>query len=72
MQPHKEIVQRHVDAMLAEAAATKIPSDVIGREMLAHVVRIYHLTRSYDDIASELQFVADNVDPDTEFTFMRP
>jgi hypothetical protein len=72
MHPHKEIVARHVDALLAETHAAKVPSDVVGRELLAHVIRIYHLTRSYEDIASELQFVAENVDPETEFTFIRP
>ena len=72
MPPLKEIVARHVEAMLAEAAAQKLPTDVIGRELLAHVIRIYSLTRPYDDIAAELQFAAENVDPDTEFAFVRP
>ncbi|MEN3951573.1 hypothetical protein [Iodidimonas sp. SYSU 1G8] len=70
--PHKEIAARHVAAMLEEAAAAGVPSDILGRTLLDHVVRIYRLTRSYDDIASELQFVAENIDPDTDFTFMRP
>lgn len=30
------------------------------------------MTRSWGDIAAELQFAAENVDPATEFTFMRP
>ena len=34
--------------------------------------RIPILTRSWDDIAAELQFAAENVDPDTEFHFIRP
>ena len=72
MSPLKELVNRHVNAMLAEAAGQQMPTDVLGRELLAHVIRIYAMTRTYDDIASELQFVAENVDPTTEFTFMRP
>jgi hypothetical protein len=49
-----------------------MPTDVLGRALLAEVIRIYSMTRSWDDIASELQFAAENVDPTTEFTFMRP
>jgi hypothetical protein len=72
MSPLKELVNRHVNAMLIEAAGQQLPTDVLGRELLAHVIRIYSMTRSWGDIAAELQFAAENVDPATEFTFMRP
>jgi hypothetical protein len=72
MTQQRELVARHVDALMAEAAAARVPADLIGRELLTHVVRLYRTTRGWDDIAGELRFVADNVDPETEFTFMRP
>lgn len=67
-----ELVDRHIDAMLAEASAAGMPTDVVGRRLLSHVLRVYALTRSWDDIAAELQFTADNLHPDTEFAFIRP
>ena len=59
-------------ALLAEASDARLPTDVVGRRLLSHVVRIYALTRTWDDIAAELQFTAENIDPDTEFAFIRP
>jgi hypothetical protein len=67
-----ELVDRHVGAMLAEAQAESLSTDVLGRTLLARVIGIYAMTRSWDDIAAELQFAAENVDPDTEFHFIRP
>lgn len=58
--------------MVAEAAEKDIPADLVGRSLLNEVIEIYRQSRSYDDIASELHFVADNLDPDTDFEFMRP
>ncbi|MGE0669108.1 MAG: hypothetical protein AB7O49_21350 [Sphingomonadales bacterium] len=72
MSPINDLVERHVEAMLAEARVQGLPADVLGRKLLAQVVRIYSMTRSWDDIAAELQFTADNLDPDTEFAFIRP
>jgi hypothetical protein len=72
MSPVNELVDRHVAEMLAEADAQRVPTDVLGRALLARVIRIYGLTRRWDDIASELQFVAENLDPETEFAFIRP
>ena len=72
MSPLNELVDRHVDAMLDEAQALGVSSDVLGRALLARVIRLYATTRSWDDIAAELQFTAENLDPDTEFAFIRP
>ena len=58
--------------MLSEAEGKNIPADIVGRSLLNAVIEIYRRTRGNDDIASELHFVADNLDPDTEFAFMRP
>jgi hypothetical protein len=40
--------------------------------MLGHVVSKYLEYRSVKDVQSELHFLADNCDPDTDFEFMRP
>jgi len=72
MSAQKDLVATHVAAMLDEARAKNIPSDLVGRELLNQVVEIFRQERSIEDIASELMFTAENLDPDTEFTFMRP
>lgn len=72
MSEQNEITQKHVTALMAEADEKNVPSDLIGRALLNEVIEIYKRSRSIDDISSELQFVAENLDPDTDFTFMRP
>ncbi|MFO1082163.1 MAG: hypothetical protein U1E23_16220 [Reyranellaceae bacterium] len=67
-----ELVQRHVEAALAEAAAKGIADDVVARCLLSEAVRLFKRSRSIDDIASELTGLADNLDDDTQFVFMRP
>ncbi len=72
MSEQKDLVAGYVEKILAEAADKKIPADLIGRELINEAVRIYQQQRSIADIAQELTFLADNLDPDTEYTFMRP
>ncbi len=72
MSEQEALVKGHIAAMLSEAAEKNIPADVVGRALLNQVIEIYRKTRSNDDISSELHFVADNLDPDTDFEFMRP
>ena len=68
----RELVQRHVEALIEAAAAAGVPADVAARLLLQEVVEIWKRDRPLDDISSELKFVADNLDPDTDFEFMRP
>jgi len=72
MSEQSELVAAHVETLLAEAQEKKIPTDLIGRELINAAVKIYQANRSVDDIAQELTFLAENLDPDTEYTFMRP
>ena len=67
----KDLVTSHITALLAEAEAKQIPTDVIGRTLLDQVIWLWSKTRSPDDIRSELEFIAGNVGED-DFTFMRP
>jgi hypothetical protein len=67
-----EIAQRHFTAALADAEANEQAADAICRAMLSLVVAKYLESRSVADVQSELRFVAENCDPDTDFAFMRP
>ncbi len=67
-----EIAKRHFTAAIAEAEASGQGVDSVCRAMLSLVVAKYLESRSVADVQSELRFVADNCDPDTDFMFMRP
>ncbi len=66
------IAAHHFEAALGEAAAEGLDADALCRALLGLVVSQYLVTRSIADVQSELRFVADNCDPDTDFAFMRP
>ena len=67
-----DIARKHFQAALAEAREQKMGEDAIARYLLNLVVSKYLETRPVKDVQSELRFVADNCDPDTDFEFMRP
>lgn len=66
------IAKLHFAAALAEAEAAGLDADGVCRAMLGLVVSKYLENRSVADVQSELRFIADNCDPDTDFAFMRP
>jgi len=67
-----EIAKRHFSAALAEAEAAGLGHDSVCRALLGLVVSKYLEGRNVSDVQSELRFIADNCDPDTDFAFMRP
>jgi len=67
-----QLVRRHVEAALSEAADKKIAEDVVARCLLSEAIRLFKNGRSNDDIAAELNAAADNLDDDTPLVFMRP
>lgn len=67
-----DIVRPKVNAALVEAEKAGVPSDVVGRALLACAIEVYRMTRPEGDIVSELQFKIDNIDETTPFGFMRP
>jgi hypothetical protein len=67
-----ELVQKHLQALVAEAEQRGIPSDVLGRVALQEILALWQRTRSWQDIAAELEFTARSLDPDADFEFMRP
>jgi len=67
-----DIANRHFTAAVTDAKAAGVDADALCRSLLGLVVSTYLKTRSVADVQSELRFVADNCDPDTDFAFMRP
>lgn len=67
-----DIAKKHFDAAMREATETGFDTDAVARQLLALVVSKYLETRSINDVRSELAFVAENCDPDTDYVFMRP
>jgi hypothetical protein len=72
MQAADEIARRHLEAMLEEAKRSGVPNDILGRTLLDQIIQLWLRERSHDDVASELKFAAEHLDPDTDFEFMRP
>lgn len=66
------LARKHLDAPMVEAETAKIPKDVAGRGLLAQLVEYWLEDRDWQNVASELRFTADSLDPDTDFEFMRP
>ena len=67
-----DIARKYFDAALKTAREEKIGTDAVARQLLSLIVDKYLETRSVQDVQSELRFVADNCDPDTDYMFMRP
>jgi hypothetical protein len=67
-----EIASRHFAAAIAEAKTEGQDSDGVCRALLGLVITKYLEARGVSDVQSELRFLAENCDPDTDFAFMRP
>lgn len=67
-----QLVARHVEAALQEAAAQSIGPDVVARSLLSEAIRLFKQERSNEDIAAELTAAADNLDDDNPLIFIRP
>ena len=67
-----QMVARHVEHALADAANQSISDDVVARCLLSEAIRLFKRSRSNDDIAAELVAAADNLDDDSPLIFMRP
>lgn len=68
----REIVERHMQAALEEAAENRVPRDSIARILFDEVIKLYRLDRSPQDIAGELTAAAENLDAAEGIAFMRP
>jgi hypothetical protein len=66
-----ELVHRHVEAALADAATAAIAPETAGSALLAEAIRILKAHRSPADVKSELLFAIENLE-DRDYEFMRP
>lgn len=66
------MAKRHFRAALAEARESGVDVDAVARHTLALVISTFLKHRSVADVRQELIAAADNVDPDTDYVFMRP
>lgn len=66
-----ELVHRHVEAALNEAAQHAIPPETVASDLIADAVRVLKTRRNIADIRSELMFVIENLE-DRDYEFMRP
>ena len=67
-----QLVARHVEAALNEAADRKIDEDVVARCLLSEAIRLFRKDRPLEDIAAELTAAIDNLDEDAPLAFIRP
>jgi len=67
-----EIAYHTVQDGLAKVAEAGQSEDAFARSLINEAIAIYMKTRSADDIGTELEFLAENLDDDQEYTFMRP
>ena len=67
-----QIAKAHFEAAMSDADACRQGQDAVARALLDFVVRKYLESRTVADVRSELSFVAENCDPETDFVFMRP
>ena len=72
MSSEYELARESFAALMRQARASQADPDVLGRALLNEIISFWRETRSWTDVAEELRFTADSLDPDTDFEFMRP
>ena len=68
----RDLIRRHFEALLAEASTAGIRNDVVGRMLLDEIIALWQRERSAKDIETELRYTLENLDPDQDYTFIRP
>jgi len=67
-----DIARQNFAAAMAAAAKEGLDLDAVARTMLSLVVASMLERRGVADVRAELLAAAENVDPDTDYMFMRP
>ncbi|MBP6012969.1 MAG: hypothetical protein KBA31_12140 [Alphaproteobacteria bacterium] len=67
-----DIARRHFAAAIAAARDEMQDADAVVRTMLSLAITSMLDRRSVADVRAELLAAAENVDPDTDYAFMRP
>lgn len=57
---------------IAQAAEAGYGEQDMARALMAEVIAVYKRARTPADITHELQFLAENLDEDQDYAFMRP
>ena len=68
----RDLVNSHLEQLLVLTNEKGVPEDLVGRLLVGAAIEIWRKSRSVKDIASELEFTIENLDPDTEYPFIRP
>ncbi|MCY1281302.1 hypothetical protein D9M68_183800 [compost metagenome] len=64
--------RRELEESLQRARAQGLDPLLALRALLSGVVELNRQERDLADLAQELQFLADNLDPERDYAFMRP
>lgn len=67
-----EVARSCVNKALEEAGASQISEDALARALISEAISVFKKSRSAEDIANELTFLAENLSEDEEYNFMRP
>jgi len=67
-----ELASEQIIGIFEEADAANLSTDVLGRALINEVIKVWMKRRSMEDVAAELRFTADNLDPNQDYEFMRP
>ena len=67
-----QIARTHFAAAMEQARAESQDLDAVARAFLSAAVTSFLERRSVADVRTEILSAADNVDPDTDYMFMRP
>lgn len=72
METDADLVRRHIATLRGQAEKVGLSTDVLGRLLLGEVIELWRQERPHEDIARELVFAAENLDPETDYVFTRP
>lgn len=64
--------EQRLHELLLEAEAAGMDTQLVLRALLSSVVRANAQVRTQEDLAHELHFLADNLDEERDYAFMRP
>ncbi len=67
-----EIARTHFAAAMAAAEVASQDADAVARNLLSLAISSMRERRGIADVRAELLAAAENVDPDTDYMFMRP
>lgn len=66
------LAQEHYRTAMEQARGNGLADDAVARAFLSLALGTFLAARSIADVRQELLGTADNLDPDTDYPFMRP